>query len=209
MFGSFKNARIKSEVNTLVNNILISEGGLDKKSSLTSVKDMINLVWVEYHKLVSGKIYKQPNKFSCSMLVISVAAAHAEDNFEIILLARCFESLLSELEENYGLFEFNEVDEKIIENATHMFKYTQGRLANVIHEIEQSQLQRVKQESAEHESERSNPRTKWKELSHLLTGSVGFNKQFQNCKVCSMKTGQTISENFICSKCKSEIEIFG
>lgn len=207
MFGSFKNLKVKSEVSSLVKNVLVSVGEFGDKFAVKLSLKMTDVVWEQHYQLVSGKVYKQPNKFSCAMLVVSTSVLESLDHQETLVLARCYESLAKELEVNGELFDFNEVDERIIEKSLLNFASSEAKLRNAHNALEQAM---VIQLEAEHEKRKFSEKHKsidWSAHTHLFEGKVGFSKEFQPCSVCGHNTGQTLGKDYICNRCKSEFEL--
>ncbi|EGQ9099365.1 MULTISPECIES: hypothetical protein [Vibrio] len=207
MFSSFKNLKVKSEVSSLAKSVLVSVGEFSDKFAIKLSSKMTDLVWEQHYQLVSGKVYKQPNKFSCAMLVVSTSVLESVDHHETLILARCYESLTKELEVNGELFDFNEVDERIIEKSLFNFASSEAKLQIAHNVLQQAITAQQEAERKKKESSERNKSTDWSALAHLFEGKVGFSKQFQPCKVCGSSTGQTLGEYFICNRCKSDFEL--
>jgi hypothetical protein len=207
VFSWFKNFKVKSEVSSLVKSVLVSVGDFSDKLAIKFSSKMTDVVWEQHYQLVSGKVYKQPNKFSCAMLVVSTCVLESVDHHETLILARCYESLAKELEVNGELFDFNEVDERIIEKSLANFASSEAKLQNAHNALQQAITAQQEAERKKKEFSERHKSTDWSAHAHLFKGKVGFSKQFQPCSVCGNGTGQTLGVNFICNRCKSDFEL--
>ena len=207
VFSWFKNFKVKSEVSSLVNSVLVSVGDFSDKLAIKFSSKMTDLVWEEHYQLVSGKVYKQPNKFSCAMLVVSTCVLESVDHHETLILARCYESLVRELEVNGELFDFNEVDKRIIEKSLANFASSETKLQSTHNALQQAITAQQEAERKKKESSERQKSTDWSAHAHLFEGKLGFSKQFQPCSVCGSSTGQTLGVSFICNRCKSDFEL--
>lgn len=207
MFSWFKNFRVKSEVSSLVNSVLISAGDYSGKLAIKFSSKMTDVVWEQHYQLVSGKVYKQPNKFSCAMLVVSTGVLESVDHHETLILARCHESLARDLEVNGELFDFNEVDERIIEKSFANFASSEAKVQSAHNALQHAITEQQEAERKKKEFSERHKSTDWSAHAHLFEGKLGFSKQFQPCRVCGSSTGQTLGVNFICNRCKSDFEL--
>lgn len=207
MFSLLKNLKVKSEVSSLVKGVLVSVGEFSDKFSVKLSSQMTDAVWEQHEQLVSGKVYKQPNKFSCAMLVLSSSVLESLDHQKTIVLARCYESLAKELEVNGELFDFNEVDERIIEKSLLNFASSEAKLQNAYNALEQAMAKQLETERKKENVSQKHKSIDWPSHAHFFEGKVGFSKQFQPCSVCGNNTGQTLGKYFICNRCKSDFEL--
>ncbi|EGR4407594.1 hypothetical protein GWZ55_14865 [Vibrio cholerae] len=205
MFNFIKQYRLKSEISSFAKLVLISKGGFSDKEAMKLSSEAMLIAWGSYYQLLSGVIYKKPNVFSCSLLIISTAINISKDKKEILRLSACFNYLIDELNTNNMLFDFNEVDDRIIEKSMLAYANLNDKLKE-IESIEQRAVDEAISVKKRRENNQSNVPVNWGSYSHMFNGKLGYSKIYNGCEICGYDTGQKIGDYFICTNCKAKYE---
>lgn len=233
MFRKFNEVKSKTELIKYLENILSSMHVFSNETVGKVSCSLISSVWQDYYNLVSGSVFKEPNKFSVSFLAVVNSLKYTTSAAELIKVDYCVLKMKNEISSNYALFDFNEVDERIIEQAFLIHDDSKERIefAKTEYQKRLDSIERIKNETEmKYQAERqeliskendrkaelqkkvnviisSNKKSDWFACQDLFTGEKGFSKNFSNCIICNNKTGQTIGGNFVCSRCLSKFEI--